>query len=408
MTWPRARQGPATSCGRRSRQAWWLSVDPPSSSTWCCTRSTCRNTAGAVRADGVHRGRHVRVHRDGAGPERGRRLRRPARPGLRRLLRRRRLRRRLVRDLSSSRRSTSTSVRRRRAAATLPGIHVNVWLLMVAAARASRRCSASSSACPRCACAATTWRSSRSASARSSRRPCNNGDNWFGHNVTNGPNGLTPIDPLGFGTTIHTHVHVPARPTTDASSNVDNYYYWTGLALVAVTLFCCIRLRDSRLGRAWVAIREDEIAAAAMGVPLMRTKTAGLRHRRVLRRRRRLLLRDLQELHVPAATSTLNISIFILCMVILGGMGNVWGVMLGGAVLAYLNYQGLGSIGNTINDTLRHHRSTCRTYSVRHLRRRDRDHDAVAAAGPDTQPPPARCEFAGRPRRASSVDATTP
>jgi branched-chain amino acid transport system permease protein len=47
----------------------------------------------------------------------------------------------------------------------------------------------------------------------------------------------------------------------------------------------------------------------------------------------------------------LNISIFILCMVILGGMGNVWGVMLGGFVLAYLNFQGLGAIGNQFNST---------------------------------------------------------
>ena len=68
------------------------------------------------------------------------------------------------------------------------------------------------------------------------------------------------------------------RPTTTTGP---------GSSLVLFTLFCCIRLRDSRLGRAWVAIREDEIAAAAMGVPLMRTKTLGVRHRRVLRRRGR-------------------------------------------------------------------------------------------------------------------------
>src|SRR6476661_7242098 len=100
----------------------------------------------------------------------------------------------------------------------------------------------------------------------------NNGDNWFGHNVTNGPNGLTPIDALGFGNTLHGQfAFLPAAYYTVTNSN--SYYYWTGLALVLVTLFCCIRLRDSRLGRAWVAIREDEIAASAMGVPLMRTKT---------------------------------------------------------------------------------------------------------------------------------------
>ena len=58
----------------------------------------------------------------------------------------------------------------------------------------------------------------------------NNGDDWFGHNVTNGPNGLTPIDQLGFGDDPPQHVRVPARPTTIATrSTVYNYYYWTGL-----------------------------------------------------------------------------------------------------------------------------------------------------------------------------------
>ena len=55
---------------------------------------------------------------------------------------------------------------------------------------------------------------------------------------------------------------------------------------------------------------------------------------------------------MPRAMISLNISITVLCMVILGGMGNVWGVCLGGALLAWLNYQGLASIGNTVNGWL--------------------------------------------------------
>ncbi len=55
------------------------------------------------------------------------------------------------------------------------------------------------------------------------------------------------------------------RPTALTSGRV--------LVLVLITIFCSARLRDSRLGRAWIAIREDEVAAAAMGIPLMRTKT---------------------------------------------------------------------------------------------------------------------------------------
>ena len=79
----------------------------------------------------------------------------------------------------------------------------------------------------------------------------------------------------------------PASPTGPACPGLPSFnstflgreiggidvFYWTALGLLLFTIFCSIRLRDSRLGRAWIAIREDEIAAAAMGVPLMRTKT---------------------------------------------------------------------------------------------------------------------------------------
>ena len=107
-----------------------------------------------------------------------------------------------------------------------------------------------------------------------------NGDDFFGtgFNLTNGPNGLTPIDSIGFGQLGHSITGGVLPVDVSIASNSDSVYYWIAFGLVAVTLFCCIRLRDSRLGRAWIAIREDEIAASAMGVPLMKTKTGGLRH----------------------------------------------------------------------------------------------------------------------------------
>ena len=100
-----------------------------------------------------------------------------------------------------------------------------------------------------------------------------NGDNFFntGVNVTNGPQGITPIDGIGFGHARSALGLLPANYLTAANS--DRLFFWTAIVLVLITLFCSLRLRGRKLGRAWIAIREDETAAAAMGVPLMRTKT---------------------------------------------------------------------------------------------------------------------------------------
>jgi branched-chain amino acid transport system permease protein len=179
-----------------------------------------------------------------------------------------------------------------------------------------------------------------------------NGDNLMGtgYNLTNGVNGLTPIDPMGFGHTLHGWFpFLPADFLTE--TDPDRYFYWTALTLVAITLFCSLRLRDSRLGRAWVAIREDEIAAAAMGIPLMRVKTMAYAIGAFFGGAAGVLIAVYRSGAFPD-DFYLNISIFILCMVILGGMGNVWGVTLGALVLAYLNFQGLASIGHTVNNNL--------------------------------------------------------
>ena len=145
--------------------------------------------------------------------------------------------------------------------------------------RSSRRSSASSSASRRCGCAATTSRSSRSASARSCPRSPGTATTSSATTSRTAPQGINPIDPPGFGNTLHDAVGLPADYLTfnvtflgHTVSSVE-LFYWTALGLVLFTVFCSVRLRDSRLGRAWIAIREDETAAAAMGVPLMRTKT---------------------------------------------------------------------------------------------------------------------------------------
>jgi branched-chain amino acid transport system permease protein len=174
-----------------------------------------------------------------------------------------------------------------------------------------------------------------------------NGDNLAGFNLTNGPNGITPVDPPGFGQTLHdaTGGFLPSDYLSLSDRN--KAYFYTGLVLLAITIFASLRLRDSRLGRAWIAIREDEIAAAAMGIPLMRTKTWAYASGAFFGGVAGAFFASFKSSTFPNDFS-FNISAFILSMVILGGMGNVWGVIVGGAVLAYLNQEGLANIGSNL------------------------------------------------------------
>jgi branched-chain amino acid transport system permease protein len=175
----------------------------------------------------------------------------------------------------------------------------------------------------------------------------NNGDSLGGFNLTNGPNGITPIDAPGFG-------GINFQSGWGTFFTGPRLYFWFVLLLVAVTVFCSLRLRDSRLGRAWIAIREDETAAAAMGVPLMRTKTWAYASGAFFGGVAGAYFASFKSSTFPNDFS-FNISAFILSMVILGGMGNVWGVMFGAAFLAYLNQEGLANIGHSLNQTFGTH-----------------------------------------------------
>jgi branched-chain amino acid transport system permease protein len=173
-----------------------------------------------------------------------------------------------------------------------------------------------------------------------------NGDHIGGFNLTNGSFGLTGIDGLGFGNGLHSAL--PFLPSNFVEQVDSTWYYWTALALLGVAIATSLLLRDSRLGRAWIAIREDEDAAAAMGVPLMRLKTLAYLIGAFFGGAAGCLI-TLQAGATSPNAFNLQVSIFVLCMVILGGMGNVWGVALGGFVLAYVNYQGLFAAGHTFN-----------------------------------------------------------
>ncbi len=146
-----------------------------------------------------------------------------------------------------------------------------------------------------------------------------------GYALSNGRESINPID----------QIKLPFLKEFDSATNL-RPFYWTMLAIVVVVLFVNLRLRDSRLGRAWIALREDEVAAASMGVPLVKTKLtayatggaiggiAGAFYGAYLN-------------SVNANQFVFGFSIFILAMVILGGLGSIWGVVLGAVALTFVN-----------------------------------------------------------------------
>ena len=178
-----------------------------------------------------------------------------------------------------------------------------------------------------------------------------NGDDLLGtgFNLTGGSSGITPVDPPGFGESLNGIL--PFLPENfRTADNPARLFYWTAIALLVLTIFCCLRLRDSRLGRAWVAMREDETAAAAMGIPLMRTKTWAYAVGAFFGGVAGGFFASFKS----SAFDTdffFQISVFILCMVILGGMGNVWGVIVGALFLSYLDRFGLNTLGSHVNET---------------------------------------------------------
>jgi branched-chain amino acid transport system permease protein len=159
-----------------------------------------------------------------------------------------------------------------------------------------------------------------------------NGDDILGYNLTNGTIGIKGIDSPG----------IPFLPdslkTWQQFGTLDlNPWYYTILVLVLITIFVNIRLRDSRLGRAWIAVREDETAAAAMGVNTTTTKLWAYALGAVFGGLAGAFYGAFIKSIFPTSFS-FNISIVVLCIVILGGMGNIYGVILGAVLLQGINF----------------------------------------------------------------------
>jgi branched-chain amino acid transport system permease protein len=115
----------------------------------------------------------------------------------------------------------------------------------------------------------------------------------------------------------------------------------------AIIMFASLRIREGRLGRAWLAIREDELAASLMGVPLMRTKLSAYALGAVAG----AFAGVAYAIHVSGVFPDqlkFSISITLLAMVVLGGMGNVWGVTIGALILTWTNSTLLKEAQNAI------------------------------------------------------------
>jgi len=150
-------------------------------------------------------------------------------------------------------------------------------------------------------------------------------------NITNGPQGINLIDPVSIGGfslgSRHIISGVHLFPPTQ--------YYYLFLAFTLFTIFVALRLQDSRIGRAWAAIREDEIAAAAMGINTRNVKLLAFAMGATFGGLSGGLFAAFQGFISPESFNLME-SIMILCMIVLGGMGNIPGVILGAVLLTVL------------------------------------------------------------------------
>ena len=162
-----------------------------------------------------------------------------------------------------------------------------------------------------------------------------NGEDINGFNLSNGTKGITRLDPIPTG-------------VKDLGPFDFGPKFIIFVLLAALMVFISLQLRRGRLGRAWLAIREDELAASMMGVPLMRTKLASYAVGAVAGGIGGVAFATHVD-GVYAERFNFSISIFLLAMVVLGGMGNVWGVILGAFILAWVNSTGLPALGDTFN-----------------------------------------------------------
>jgi branched-chain amino acid transport system permease protein len=150
-------------------------------------------------------------------------------------------------------------------------------------------------------------------------------------NITNGPQGIARIDPISVGG------QPLSRMVEVAGVSIPGtyLYYYLFVVLALGIVFVTIRLQDSRIGRAWVAIREDEIAAKACGINTRNVKLLAFAMGASFGGVAGGLFAGFQEFVSPESFGLME-SVMVLCMVVIGGMGHIPGVIFGGILLTVL------------------------------------------------------------------------
>jgi branched-chain amino acid transport system permease protein len=168
-------------------------------------------------------------------------------------------------------------------------------------------------------------------------------------NITNGPQGISPVQrpPVGWLTEFLGLFGL----RLSAADSYSLFFYLLVLVVTSLVVLATIRLDRSRFGRAWVAIREDEIAARAMGISLLRAKVLAFATGAAFSGAMGAIF-SAKQLFVSPESFTPIQSITILSMVILGGMGSIRGAILGAAAVTLLNLEVLKSLSDFLN-TLR-------------------------------------------------------
>ena len=150
-------------------------------------------------------------------------------------------------------------------------------------------------------------------------------------NLTNGPKGIATIDPIRF---LGIDFGVTTRLGPLVFSEAIKYYYFL-LVVLLVVIVVNLRLQNSRIGRAWEAIREDELAARSMGINTRNMKLLAFAMGASFGGIAGGMFSSIQGFISPESF-ILTESVMVLAMVVLGGMGNIWGVILGAILLSFV------------------------------------------------------------------------